>query len=92
MGMSTYVVGYRAPDAEWKKKALAWVACIDAGVEPPDELEEFFDGQDPSEQDGCEVSIRKATTEWSGDGKAGLELDLEKLPPGVKIVRFVNSW
>jgi hypothetical protein len=91
MSMSTYVVGFRPPDAEYKIKADAWRACKAAGVRPPEELSVFFDYTAPDDA-GQIVDIKAAVEEYSRGAESGLEVDVAKLPPGVKIIRFSNSW
>jgi hypothetical protein len=90
MGMSTHVVGFLPPDEDWRRKRAAWHACADAGVGPPKELEEFFGYEEPGEH-GREVKIHDAISKWSRDGGAGYEVDLSRLPPEVKVIRFWNS-
>lgn len=107
MSMSSHVVGFIPPDDEWKKKKAAWDACKSAGVEPPLELCKFF-GDSTPDNNGREIdltpygqygSVRKneatdcAKHWWGNDhGSEGFEVDLAKLPPNVKILRFYNSY
>jgi hypothetical protein len=91
MGMSTHVVGFVAPDAEYLKKVKAWRACTEAGVQPPPELVKLFDGNEPQEA-GMEVNLGRAVSPWSGNAAQGVEVDVTQLPKGVRIVRFYNSW
>jgi hypothetical protein len=94
MGMSTHVIGFRPPDSRWQAMKTVWDACWAAGVPVPEEVEDFFDGTEPDAH-GVEVSLETvgAIKEW-GDkrGRAGYELDVSKLPKGVTVVRFFNSW
>lgn len=55
---SVRVVGIRPPDTKWKKMKAIWDACLDAGIEVPSEVEEFFGGQGPH-QEGIVVEIEK---------------------------------
>lgn len=94
MGMSTHVVGFAPPDARFMKMKAAWDACRDAGVDPPDEVGEFFQW-DPAHANasGAEVGIKEAVTEWTdGDMREGYEIDLTALPKGVSIIRVYNSY
>lgn len=91
MGMSTHVTGFSPPDDEWRKKKAAHDACVAAGVEPPLELSKFF-GFDPPTEHGREIDISAAVSNWQNDARAGVDVDLSKLPPGVKVIRFFNAW
>lgn len=96
MGMSTYVVGIKPPDAKWLAMKEVWDACQMAVVEPPQAVWEFFENAPP---DPSGVPVDQRILERSGslrpfkaDMQEGFEVDVDKLPPGVKVVRFVNSW
>lgn len=92
MGMSTHVVGFRPPDDAWQRMKQAHDSCKAAGVEPPHGVQEFFNYKEPDSA-GVEVDIQQAVTTWNErDMSDGFEVDITKLPPGVKIVRFVNSY
>lgn len=92
MGMSMHVVGYRAPDEEWRKKVEAYRACLDAGVKVPDELDAFFQYEDPTGKPGIEVPIKAAVSKLAENDLTGYEVDLTKLPAGLKVLRFYASW
>ena len=94
-----HVIGFVPADDEWKRKKKAWDACKAAGVDPPGELETFFDERYaiPPGDDGMTFSESKlmacgAVVEWTGDAADGWELIVAKLPKGVKRVRFYNSY
>lgn len=93
MGMSTYVIGIKPADDIWRKMKAIWDACKAAGIEPPQEVEIFFGGERPNES-GVEVSLRNhpAIASSGDDSREFWDVDLSKLPPDVKIVRFVNSF
>ena len=88
---SLAVVGFRPPDAEHETMRQAWLALVDAGLPVPTQLDEYFDYQHP-EETGTEIDLE----EW-GEGecfteiKAGFEIDVTKLPPGIKIIRVYDS-
>lgn len=92
MSMSTHIVGFRPKDKKWDQMKMIWDSCNAAGIEPPDGVVEFFDGEYPGDRPGAEVDIEDATEEWSDDGYSGYEVDLNKLPKDVKILRFYNAW
>jgi len=94
MGHS-YVQGIKPPDDDWQRMKAIWDACRAASIDPPEEVGRFFDGDDPDpagvlvDQDGLGGAVR----EWDdGDMRDGFEVEVAKLPPGIKVVRFVNSY
>lgn len=89
MSMSTHVIGIMPPDEKFRKMKAAWDACEAAGIEPPGEVEDFFGGERP-DTDGAAVDLKGR--EWSNDHQQGVEIDIADLPPGVKTIRFYNSW
>lgn len=91
MGMSTHAVGFVPPDEQWEKMRQVYRACRDAGVNPPDEVTDFFGDSDP-EGPGAEVDLGEAMCRWSDDYRQGLEVDLSELDPKVRLIRFYNSW
>lgn len=90
MGMSTRITGLQPPDDEWKAKLAAYNACQAADIPVPDELAAFFDYASPDSS--REIDITQAVTSWKDDMKDGFEVEIAKLPPNIKIVRFYNSW
>jgi hypothetical protein len=93
--MSSYVLGFIPSDEEWQQKKAAWEACVEAGIQIPDELYDFFgEGGDGPDDAGKVVALPDGVvTEWSdGDMSSGFEVDVKKLPKNVTVVRFVNSW
>lgn len=93
MSMSSHIVGFRPPDAKWRKMKAAYEACDAAGLDIPDEVASFFNHEAPDDS-GVEVEIEdtKAVTEYSAEMREGYEVDLTKLPPDVKIIRFFNAY
>lgn len=92
MGMSTHVIGFRPPDDKWKKMKHIYDACMEGGIDVPDEVDNFFNGEPPDDQ-GVEVDLDDCLTEYDDkDYRAGYELDVKKLPKDVTIIRFYNSW
>jgi hypothetical protein len=94
MGMSTYVVAIRPPDAKWQQMKAVWDACHAAGVAAPPEVVQFFNYEDPDPA-GVVLDISRqdgTVTEWSNEDSAGLEVDLKALPADVTRLRFCNSW
>jgi len=76
-----------------------WVACEAAGIDPPEEVSEFFDFESPDSK-GVIIDLRDkrnlvdygAVTEYKGNDAEGFEVEIAKLPTDVKIIRFYNSW
>jgi hypothetical protein len=103
VSMSTYICGIKPPDERWVQMDTIWKACEDAGIAPPTEVYDFFGGDTPDPKgvvvpfqtgggylvytyiDGVE-EIRK------GSPNAGFIVDITKLPPDIKLIRFENSW
>jgi hypothetical protein len=92
VSMSTHVFGIKPADEKWKKMKDAWEACIKALVPVPKEVLEYFNGERPDAK-GVVVNLsEKAVSEIDGDSSSGLEVNLDKVPDDVRIIRFVNSW
>lgn len=93
MGMSTYVHGYGPPDERWRKMAAVWHACAEAGIDPPAEVEEYFE-DGPPDRRGQEIHV--PSTHWSPDDKGwpaeGIEVKVSDIPEGVEYIRFINSY
>jgi hypothetical protein len=96
MGMSTHVVGFKPPDEKWQRMKAAWDACKTAGVDVPEEIERYFEGEEPDPQ-GVEIDDDALTqcgalTPWTDDYAEGFQLEISKLPRDVRVIRFYNSW
>lgn len=97
MSMSTHVVGFKAPDDVWHKMKAVYDACDHAGVNIPDEVGRYFNYEAP-DYTGVVVDLstmanfKQLVTEWSDDNRAGLQVNLELLPPGLTAIRFYNSF
>lgn len=101
MGMSTYVQGFRVLNPEFEKMMEVKNFCDRNKVSLPKEVEQFFGkfSLDPEEyirekmDQSLEVDIPKdAVDRDSEDSSEWIEVDLEKLPSGVKKIRFTNSY
>ncbi len=91
MGMSMHVVGFVPPDEKWEKMKQAYYACKELGINPPNEVDQFFNNVAP-DPNGVKVNIEAATKEWSDEDRKGLEVEVDKIPKHVKVIRFYNSW
>lgn len=88
----------KPPDAKWKKMKAAWDACEAAGVEPPDDVLEFFDHEEPNEH-GVVMDLldfdepgHESVSEVEEDMTDGYYVDLTKLPKDVTMLRFTMSY
>jgi len=90
--MSTSVIGIRPPDDKWKEMKLVWDACEKAKIDPPQSVIEFFNWETPDDAGVVVDDLGEAEKEWHNDHASGYEIDLEKLPKGIKVLRFFNSW
>lgn len=92
MGMKSHVMFLRSKDdPEFKKKAAALNACLDAGVEPPDEIMEYFN--DSYEEDDA-LRIEGTAHKWDPQdgGRQGFDVFVSEIPEGTERIRFYNSW
>lgn len=92
MSMSTHVYGFRPADEKWNQMKAVWDACKAAKTSIPDDVLDFFEGEDPRDKPGMEVKIDEAIEEFSTERGQGYIVDLSKLPKDVNFLRFVNSW
>ena len=93
MSMSSGVVAFRPADEEWKRMKKVWDACKEANISPPDEVVDFFNDEFP-DKNGVRIDIERTECckKYSADMMDGFEVDITKLPKGVKIIRFYNSY
>ncbi len=93
MSMTTSVVGIVPPDAKWREMKAVWDSCTKAGVPVPEKVSTFFNDENPDEA-GVVVDLYKspAVKEWNAEDEQGLEVELAKLPPHIKFLRFCNSY
>lgn len=93
MSMSMHIVGIKPPDDLWKKMRNIWHACDVASVSLPEEVRKFFENGNP-DPSGVLVDLDEAdcVTKYDVVGKTGLEVDLNKLPRNITILRFYNGW
>ena len=88
MSMSTYVFGFKAPDDKWKKMKAIWDACKKANIEPPGEVDEYFDFE-PPDSSGVQVDIDYH--EYRDDCSEGIEIKVSEIPKDITSIRVVNS-
>jgi hypothetical protein len=97
--MSTHVVGFKPADEKYHLMFTALLACREAGVKPPPEVVDFFGGcPEEANAEGVQVDLEGFQTlaagveKWSAEYSDGFQVDLRKLDPAIKILRFYNSW
>ena len=93
MGMSTSIVLLRSKDdTTYKKYLKILIACQEANIDIPTEVDEYFggDGIDCNSEYPLEIGFK--AREWNTDWASGYEIDLKDLPEGVETIRFYNSW
>lgn len=78
-------------DDKYQSMYAIYQACLDAGINPPPEVVEFFGSSEPS-PDGLiiDLSARRVC-----DGDAGyeyLEVSIADLPPGTKAIRAFVTY
>lgn len=99
MSMSTHLTGIKPPDDVWLRMKAVYDACEVANVTPPSQVLAFFDGEPPDERGVTRYlagmasgSKSEAVRIYKEDGREGFEVELDKLPRDIKVLRFVNSW
>ncbi len=91
MSLTTYVVGFRPPNDQWRKMKAVFDACEAAGTPVPAAVVSFFEGGRPDPK-GVEVPLGLAVKPWGSNDASGYEVDVTLLPKGVVLLRFANSW
>ena len=91
MGMSTHAIGFKPADEEWNKMKHVWDVCDNAGISVPDEVQKYFDYEYPKDKPGMVVDLGESCKVWNDENCFGYEIDVSKLPEGVKYIRVYNS-
>lgn len=89
--MTMRVIGFRPPDERWTKMRHIWMVCKEVNMEPPDEVYEFFNWEEPDPQ-GVEVDVPHSSYTNAAVLSEGLEINVESIPQGVKTLRFSVSY
>lgn len=97
MSMSTHVIGLHPPDEKWQQMLDIWQSCCKvAGVKPPAEVIDFFDGikNYPPDPKGVRVDLVDSgiATDFNEGYGDGYEIEIAKLPKSITHIRFYNSW
>lgn len=96
MGMSTHVKGFKPSNGKWLQMQRIWITCDEAGIDPPEEVQKFFNYSAP-DKNGIEVSESElilcgAVKKYQEEGYSGFDIDTTKLPKDVVVLRFYNSF
>ena len=78
---------------KWEQMKAIYDACTAANVELPEEVSAFF-GFSAPDAAGVTVYLNNspAVSKYNEGTREGFEVDVTKLPKGVVIVRFFNSY
>ncbi len=92
MSMSTDVILLRGKDnPQYQKYLKVLNACIEADIPLPYDVDKYFGGEGEDNPE-FPLEIDFEADEWGEDGRAGIDIDLDTIPEGVKTIRFYNSW
>ena len=83
-GYGVYAI--RPPDAKFKKMKAIYDACIAGGVDVPDDVEEFFDYEEPDPL-GTQVEIKKVQL-LKGEYELGFQMAVKDVPSWATHIRF----
>ncbi|MNS67987.1 hypothetical protein D3C72_1012510 [compost metagenome] len=98
MSLSVHVYGIKAPDEKWQAMKKIWDACIEANIQIPQEVLVYFDYEDPDPlgvvidlKNNKDISalIPLGEDPWQTNG---FIVDITKLPPDIKWIKFENSF
>lgn len=93
MSMSTSVKLLRdKDDPGYQRKLRVLMACKEEGIDPPKEVDDYFGGDGIDNEPEYPLEIDFEPREWNNKYSEGFEIDINKLPEGVKTIRFYNSW
>lgn len=96
MGMSSHIVGVRDLDGQFQKMIKVKLACEEADIAYPQEVVDYFNyPEEPVHylrRAMEEVNIDEAVSQTCKDAQDIFEVDLSKLSPEIKAVRFINSY
>ncbi len=84
---------YKDKTEKWHKMKGAWDACNEAGIDPPDDVLDYFDSEYPENAicgEPVDVS-EKCLQEIDEDNETGYLIILDELPEDVKYVKAVLS-
>ena len=82
---------FKPADDKWHKMADAYNACVAAGVDPPRDVERYFNDE-PPDPAGVEIPRQDLIASGCITDYEGYEIDVSKLPPDATIVRVYMSY
>jgi hypothetical protein len=92
MSVNISIIGYKPPDNNWKRMKAVYDACVMADVKIPQDVVKFFNGNPPSDL-GVSVYMTSEKREYckdvSGGNGYGYEIDVEKMPKDIKIIKVL---
>lgn len=91
MSQALWLYAFVPPDEKWKRMAKIYFACKEAKINPPPEVEEFFEDGEPDPR-GQEIGLKHVAREYSADMHWGLEIDVDEIPEQAKMLRFYVSY
>ena len=86
MGLHLYAVT-PATDKKWKKMKAIWDACKDAKIDPPPEVDEFFNGETPDD-DGVVEEIDELLSRRDSNGYDSWDIAIKRIPEGATMLRI----
>lgn len=91
MSMSIVIHGFAPPDEKWQQMKAVYDACQGANIPVPRTVEQFFNDETPDAA-GVQIDLARqcpeAVRKWNTKYGMGYEVDLDKLPPHIKMIRF----
>lgn len=99
MSSSIHAFGLRdGTSLEHRRKTGVLLACQEAGVSLPAELADYFRVagrglEHVHPDDALLVELDSSVvTPYDGKWQKGLDVNLDRLPQGIKTIRFYNAW
>jgi len=99
--------GVQPVDEEWRKMKKVWDACKEADIDPPGDVHDYFEGQDPNDlPEGLEVDLgsrdadgqdnghyrSKAITSVDREMACGVDINLEQLRKEHPNLSTIRIW
>jgi hypothetical protein len=91
MSSSVWLYAFMPPDEKWQKMAKVYFACQEAKIEPPYEVQEYFE-DGPPEPHGKEVALNGIAREYKAEMHWGMEIDVDKIPKDATMIRFYIAY
>ena len=89
MGISYTVEGLIKPDKKHLAKCKAYYACVEANVDVPEELHEYFEDEYPNDKGlSKDLNATESVTQDNDDSSYWYDVDLSKIDKNIHIIRF----